>query len=105
MPGDVYIPYHTFTTAQVGKPTHANILATIDVLRTHDTTAARLQRDLDSAFARHRFSAVIMEESALIHCDSVAHYSLAGRMLREPNVFLTRFGPEATRPQYIFVPK
>jgi 4-amino-4-deoxy-L-arabinose transferase-like glycosyltransferase len=105
IPGEVYFPYHSFIARQAGKPTQANILATLDVLRLQDTTAKRLQRDLDSAFARHRFSAVIMEENPMVPVDSVAHYTLAGRMLDEPNVFLTRFGPSATRPQYIYLPK
>jgi 4-amino-4-deoxy-L-arabinose transferase-like glycosyltransferase len=105
MPGEVYIPYHGYIARQAGKASHAQLLATIDVLRVHDTTSARLQADFDSAFARHRFSAVIMEECPLIPCDSVAHYTLAGRMIAEPNVMLTRFGGEATRPEFVFVPK
>jgi hypothetical protein len=105
MPGEVYIPYHSFTARQAGKTTQANILATLDVLRTQDSTARRLQGDWDSAFTHHRFSAVIMEECPLIPADSVAHYTLQGRMLNEPNVFLARFGPSATRPQYIYLPK
>ena len=76
MPGEVYIPYHGYITRQAGKPSHAQLLATIDVLRVHDTTSARLQADFNSAFARHRFSAVIMEESDAFRLDSVAHYTL-----------------------------
>jgi hypothetical protein len=105
MPGEVYIPYHGYITRQAGKPSHAQLLATIDVLRVHDTTSARLQADLDSAFAHHRFSAVIMEESDAFRLDSVAHYTLAGRMIDEPNVYLTRVGDMATRPEFVFVPK
>lgn len=105
MDGEVYIPYHSFISWQAGKPTQANILATLDALRPHDTCAARLQADIDSAFARHRFSAIIMEENSMIPVDSVSHYSLCGRMLAEPNVFLTRFGPTGTRPQFIYLPK
>jgi hypothetical protein len=105
MPGEVYIPYHGYITRQAGKPSHAQLLATIDVLRVHDTTSARLQADLDSAFARHRFSAVIMEESDAFRLDSVSHYTYAGRMIAEPNVYLTRVGDAATRPEFVFVPK
>ena len=105
MPGEVYIPYHGYIARQAGKPSHAQLLATIDVLRVHDTTSARLQADLDSAFARHRFSAVIMEESDAFRLDSVAHYTLAGRMIAEPNVYLTRVGDRSTRPEFVFVPK
>jgi hypothetical protein len=105
MPGEVYIPYHGYITRQAGKPSHAQLLATIDVLRVHDTTSARLQADLDSAFARHRFSAVIMEESDAFRLDSVSHYTYVGRMIAEPNIYLTRVGDAATRPEFIFVPK
>lgn len=105
MPGEVYIPYHGYITRQAGKPSHAQLLATIDVLRVHDTTSARLQADLNSAFARHRFSAVIMEESDAFRLNSVAHYTYAGRMITEPNIYLTRVGDAATRPEFVFVPK
>jgi hypothetical protein len=105
MPGDVYIPYHGYIARQAGKPSHAQLLATIDVLRVHDTTSARLQADLDSAFAQHRFSAIIMEESDAFRLDSVVHYTFAGRMIAEPNVYLTRVGDAATRPEFVFVPK
>ena len=105
IPGEVYIPYHGYITRQVGKESHAQLLATLDVLRVHDTTARRLQADFDSAMARHRFSAVIMEECQDIPCDSVAHYTLVGRMIQEPNVMLTRFSSDATRPEFVFVPK
>ncbi len=105
MPGEIYIPYHGYITRQARKPSHAQLLATIDVLRVHDTTSARLQADLDSAFARHRFSAVIMEESDAFRLDSVSHYTYVGRMIDEPNVYLTRVGDMATRPEFIFIPK
>lgn len=105
MPGEVYIPYHGYITRQAGKPSHAQLLATIDVLRVHDTTSARLQADLDSAFAQHRFSAVIMEESDAFRLDSVSHYTCVGRMIAEPNVYLTRVGDMSTRPEFVFVPK
>lgn len=105
MPGDIFIPYHGFIARQAGKQTHAQILAALDVLRMHDTTARRLQADYDSAFAQHRFAAIIMEESKAFHVDSVAHYTYAGRMLQEPNVMLTRVAGDATRPEFIFLPK
>jgi hypothetical protein len=105
IPGEVYIPYHGYITRQAGKESHAQLLATLDVLRVHDTTARRLQADFDSAMARHRFSAVIEEECRDIPCDSVVHYTYAGKMMEEPNVMLTRFSSEATRPEFLFVPK
>ncbi len=105
MPGDVYIPYHGYISRLAGKPTHAHLLAAMDVLTMHDTTAARLQAEFDSAYAQHRFSAIIMEESPFFRVDSIAHYTYAGRMLAEPNVGLTRVADGATRPEFIFVPK
>ena len=105
MPGDVFIPYHGFIATQAGKQPHAEILAALDVLHMHDTTARRLEAEYDSAYAQHRFSAIIMEESNQFRVDSIAHYTYAGRMLREPNVMLTRVASDATRPEFIFVPK
>ncbi|HWF43342.1 MAG TPA: hypothetical protein VG537_01745, partial [Candidatus Kapabacteria bacterium] len=62
IPGDVFIPYHGYVTRQAGKAPHAHLLAMMDVFRMHDTTAARLQRDMDSAYARHQFAGIILEE-------------------------------------------
>ncbi|HZK75589.1 MAG TPA: glycosyltransferase family 39 protein [Candidatus Kapabacteria bacterium] len=105
MPGDVFIPYHGYISRQAGKATHAQILAALDVLHMHDTAAARLQANFDSAYSQHRFSAIIMEESDAFHTDSIAHYTFSGRMLAEPNVNLTRVADQATRPEFVFVPK
>jgi 4-amino-4-deoxy-L-arabinose transferase-like glycosyltransferase len=105
MPGDVFIPYHGFISRQAGKVTHAQILAALDVLHMHDTTAARLQAEFDSAYSQHRFSAIIMEESDIFRTDSIAHYTYSHRMLVEPNVGLTRVADGATRPEFVFVPK
>ena len=105
MPGDVFIPYHGFISRQAGKATHAQILAALDVLHMHDTTSKRLQAEFDSAYAQHRFSAIIMEESDAFRTDSIAHYTYAGRMIAEPNVGLSRVADQATRPEFVFVPK
>jgi 4-amino-4-deoxy-L-arabinose transferase-like glycosyltransferase len=102
--GDIFIPYHGFIASQAGKPTHAHMLASLDVLLMHDTTASRLQADMDTALARHKFSAVILEESSVFPLDSVAHYAYTRRMLAEPNVYLTRVASEATRPEFVFLP-
>ncbi len=105
MPGEVMIPYHGYITRQAGKPSHAHLLAAIDVLRMQDATAARLHSEFDSAYANHRFSAIIMEESDIFRTDSVQDYLLDGRMLQEPNVYLTRVADGVTRPEFIFVPR
>ena len=99
MPGHAFIPYHGYISRQAGKTTHAQILAALDVLHMHDTTAARLESEFDSAYAQHRFSAIIMEESDAFRADSIAHYTFAGRMLAEPNVDLTRVADRSTRPE------
>jgi len=105
MPGDVFIPYHGFISSQAGKATHAQILAALDVLHMHDTTAARIEGEFDSSYVQHRFSAIVMEESPAFRVDSIAHYTLAGRMLSEPNINLSRVADGATRPEFVFVPK
>jgi hypothetical protein len=72
----------------------------------HDITAARLQAEFDSAYAQHRFSAIILEESDTFQRDTaVQHYAFSRRMLAEPNVYLTRVADGATRSEYVFVPR
>ena len=106
IPGEVFIPYHGYITRQAGKQSHAHVLASMDVLEMHDTTAARLQAEFDTAYARHRFSAIILEESDTFITDTtVQHYTYSRRMLAEPNVYLTRISGGSTRPQYVFVPR
>ena len=68
----------------------------------HDTTAMRLTRDFDSAYAR-RFSAVILEESKAFNASTVAHYRYAGKLIDTPNVGITRVADEATRPNYLWI--
>jgi hypothetical protein len=105
IPGEVFIPYHGYITRQAGKQSHAHVLASMDVLQMHDTTAARLQADLDSAYAQHRFSAIILEESDTFTTDmAVPYYTYSRRMLAEPNVYLTRISSGSTRPEFVFVP-
>jgi len=105
IPGEVFIPYHGYITRQAGKQSHSHILAAIDVLRMHDTTAKRLQAEFDSAYSQHRFSAIILEESDTFRTDTtVDHYTFSRRMLAEPNVYLTRVADGSTRPEFVFVP-
>jgi len=105
MTGEVFIPYHGYITLQAGKQSHAHILAAIDVLRMHDTTARGLQSEFDSAYSQQRFSAIILEESDTFQTDTTLnHYTFSRRMIAEPNVYLTRVADGVTRPEFVFVP-
>jgi hypothetical protein len=102
IPGDVYIPYHGFIARQAGKQTHAHVLAMMDVLRRKDSTAERLARDLDSAYA-HRFSAVLLEESKTLDAVPPVGYRYGGKLIETPNVGLTRVASDATRPNSLWL--
>jgi hypothetical protein len=102
LPGDVYIPYHGYLGTQAGKQTHAHILATMDVMRMKDSTASRLSRDFDSAYA-HRFSAVIFDESSAFTAATLKGYWNGGKLIGTPNVGLTRVGDEGTRPNLLWI--
>lgn len=102
LPGDVYIPYHGYIGRQAGKPTHAHVLATMDVLRMNDSTARRLARDFDSAYT-NRFSAVVLEESKTLDAVAPKHYQYIGKLIDVPNVGLTRVASDATRPNGLWI--
>lgn len=102
IPGNVYIPYHGYIARQAGKSTYAHVLATMDVMRMHDTTARRLARDFDSAYATG-FSAVILEESKAFDANSVKGYRFGGKLIERPNVGITRVADEATRPNLLWL--
>jgi 4-amino-4-deoxy-L-arabinose transferase-like glycosyltransferase len=104
IPGDVWIPMHGYLNTLAGKSTFVHFMAMNDALTMQDTTAARLQREIDSAYSLHRFTAIILDQDLSFPPDSIPHYTLQGTIFRTPNVFLSRLGDEATRPQYLYVP-
>jgi hypothetical protein len=102
LPGDVYIPYHGYIGPQSGKPAHAHILAMMDVMRMNDSTADRLARDFDAAYAS-QFTAVILDESKAFGAIPVKGYRFTGHLIETPNVGITRVADEATRPNLLWV--
>ena len=102
--GDVWIPMHGYLNTLAGKPTFVHFMAMSDALTVQDTSATRLQREIDSAYREHRFTVIILDQDLSFPPDSIPHYTPRGTIFRTPNVFLSRLGDEATRPQYLFVP-
>jgi len=104
IPGDVWIPFHGYIGTLAGKPTHVHFMAMNDALVPHDARSARFQREIDSSLAAHRFSAIILDEEHVFHWDSIPNYARAGVIFQTRNVFLSRLGDAATRPQFIYLP-
>jgi hypothetical protein len=104
MPGDAWIPFHGYLNTLAGKPTHVHFMAMNDALVPREARSARFQREIDSSLAAHRFSAIILDEEHVFHWDSIPHYTRARAIFRMPNVFLSRLGDAAKRPQFIYLP-
>jgi hypothetical protein len=63
IPGEVYIPYHTYYAAMAGKPTYAHQSALWDVLRgqTADRGKEILIQSISEAVNNHQFNAIILD--------------------------------------------
>jgi hypothetical protein len=104
IPGEVYLPFHGYIARLAGKPTQAHFMALSDALGVGDSTSLRLHRELDTAYHDKRFSAIIVDENRSYPADSLPGYSHTSDVFSTPNVFLSRFGDAATRPQFIYTP-
>ena len=105
IPGEVLIPFHGYISSLAGKPPHVHFMAMNDALEMHDANSARLQHEIDSSLASHRFSAVILDEQKVFRWDSIPHYQSSGKIFSVPNVFLSRIGEAPTRPDILYYPK
>lgn len=121
-PGDVYIPFHSFYTAQVGKRTYAHWSAIADVGGLLYTTQAAVPGsgteerraiildEMAKALSTGRFDAVILDESNLstpyISDLLSANYRQQGVVFPAglTSTFWARTFPHP-RPQFIFVRK
>jgi 4-amino-4-deoxy-L-arabinose transferase-like glycosyltransferase len=61
IPGDVYIAQHPYYAYLAGKPTEADITSLHDVMRPGGEVSAELRGQLQTAFATHRYSAVVLD--------------------------------------------
>jgi hypothetical protein len=104
MPGDVWIPFHGYIGTLAGKPSHVHFMAMNDALVPHDSASILFQHQIDSSLAAHSFSAIILDEESVYRWDSVRHYARSSSIFSVPNVFLSRIGEAATRPNYIYLP-
>jgi hypothetical protein len=104
MPGEVWLPMHGYLNRLAGKPTYIHFMALNDALSAQDSASAVLQRQVDSAYGYHRFSAIIVDQDHSFPPDSIPHYTMSGKIFQTPNVFLSRLGDEGTRPQYLYLP-
>jgi len=102
--GEVWIPFHGYINTLAEKTAHVHYMAMNDALVPNDTTSARFQHEIDSSLAAHRFSAIILDEQKVFQWDSVAHYVPSSKIFSVPNVFISRIGEAATRPDLIYLP-
>ncbi|MDP4230645.1 MAG: hypothetical protein Q8916_09610 [Bacteroidota bacterium] len=79
--GEIWIPYHGFTSKYTGKTSYADIVAIRDVLLVGDTSSHRLQHDLDTALANKHWSTIISD----VH-DTWPNYEVVDRNLNRNKV-------------------
>jgi len=61
IPGDVFVPQHPYYAYLAGKPTEADITSLHDAMRPGGAVSDELRAQLQSAFATHRYAAVIVD--------------------------------------------
>jgi hypothetical protein len=101
--GPVYIPCHGYLAAMAGKPTHAQMMALGDALRSpRPDVRDRLNAEVTQAIREHRFAAIIQDGDWLPELER--YYAPTGPVFQDEKVFWTRTGLR-TRPQLIFLPR
>jgi hypothetical protein len=99
--GPVFIPCHGYLAAMAGKPSHAQMMALGDVLRSPRADVRdRLNAEVSTAVREHRFAAIFQDGEWLAELERA--YQPAGPVFQSPTVFWTRTGLR-TRPQLIYV--
>jgi hypothetical protein len=101
--GDVWIPFHGYLSRLSGKQPHIHFMAMNDALIVGDSTSRRFQQEIDSAFVRKQFSAIILDDDSVFKWRSIPHYKKAGTLTSEEG-FVSRIGDAPTRPNLIYRP-
>jgi hypothetical protein len=61
IPGDVYVPYHSYDGVLAGKQPHAETEALGAVIDAHTRLSAQLSAEIGAALAAHRFAAIVTD--------------------------------------------
>ena len=103
LPGDVFIPAHSYLPALVGKRTFAHGIAILDIFRGGvPGPALRLKEEIREAYLHHRFAGVI-RDTCYTDFNTTSDYQTGHAVFREPDVFFPVCGFN-TRPQYLLLP-
>ncbi len=105
MPGEVYVPDHCYIPTLAGKKSHSHITSYFNLMEMHDSVSRELKQEFDSAFANKRFSAIILDDHGDARRDSTDGYHFARKIFTTPNIFLSRWGSGATRPDFVYLPR
>jgi hypothetical protein len=97
IPGDIYVPAHSFIATYAGKPSHAHTTCIhVVVVSDPGAVSARLKQELAEATSRRIFPAYILDARS-----GVPGYQESGTVFERDDVFWTRSGYR-TRPNYIY---
>jgi len=110
--GDVFIPYHPYLLAEVGKSVHAHESLLQDVLTHDDGPVGRgLRSEIETALQRRKFDALVVDDHAPFRENPKgywkavdAYYVLNRRLFDDGNVFFPVAGGR-NRPELLYVPR
>jgi len=107
VPGEVWIPSHSYLAELGGKPAWAHQLALTDVLRPGDTPEHRkLMAELRAAVRARRFGLILLDETGWLSDEVRPYYDHVAQMFGKDEK--DRFWPMTgyrTRPDFVWVPK
>jgi 4-amino-4-deoxy-L-arabinose transferase-like glycosyltransferase len=107
IPGDVYVPCHTYLARLAGKSSWAHQMAIRDVRRSADNAVnAALDAEIRQAIRKGRFSAIVLDSESWQYQEEVNRYYEKERMFFENDgdVFMPVTGAEL-RPRVLYVPR
>ena len=104
IPGEVYVQDHGYLPRLAGKKSHAHITPILNLLEMNDSVSHKVQMELDSAYRHRRFAAVVLDADGNAQPDSLDGYIFARKIFTAPNIFNSRKGSGATRPDFIYIP-
>jgi hypothetical protein len=105
MRSDVFVPFHGYMAARVGKPRHAHLMAMGDVMRGRDEgKKAALRSSVVERFTSGSIKTVIYDAWWEFEPVARGYFTFQRNMFSEPGVFLPVTGAQV-RPDSIFVLK
>jgi Dolichyl-phosphate-mannose-protein mannosyltransferase len=104
IPGDVYVPAHTYLSSLAGKRPFAHEMAMVDILGIDGKEpGAELRKELEETVKARKFAAVIADTGFLLK-EMEGNYQRKSDPFTDPDVFWPVTGMR-TRPKTIYVPR